>query len=343
MKFARMPMLLKLIAFSMVTFTRLEVTAQEAQNKESSTTTFNFSLTVDGKSLKVDAKLETTTSPALLKPSQEVTDDKLVETYYVADLIVPINEARKVSLYETGEFEISDQERAAITAKDFDPIINLIKSTIDSESWEGRQAGSISPYPVNLSLVIAQTQSSHRKIQSLLQKLRELNDVMIKLDSHLVIVNESSSLSGESFDATSIKNFKRMVQVVADNAVISSNFPAAVLFNGEPNTYRPSSETDSQLAPLYLQAVVTPDRKSVKLLCTNQEPPTAKGSVPTPAVAEKPKEETKQKVAATVSKVVQIANKGYVSIDVTPMLENNSENHKAILFVRPTISDKGKK
>ena len=251
MKFARMLILFTLIAVSMVTFLSTEVTAQEAQAKKPAPNTFTFSLTLDSEGLKVDAKLETIQPSVPPKPSHDVTDDQLLETYYIGDLVVPIDEKKKMSLYETGEFDISDQDRAAVTMKDFDPIIDLIKSTIDSESWEGPESGSISPYVQNLSLVIAQTKPTHQKIQSLFRKLRELNDVMIKLDSHLVIVDESSSLSGESFDATSVKNYKSLIQAVADNASVSSAFPAAVLFNGEGNTFPSSDATATQASVLF--------------------------------------------------------------------------------------------
>lgn len=337
MKFARMKTVLTLIAFSMVAMPPLQLTAQATQEKESSTTIFNFTLTVD-------AKIEIANAPAKTTPKQESTNDQLLVTYYVGDLVSPISNQSKASLFEKGEFNLSDQERAAIKAKDFVPIIDLIKSTIDSDSWEDQEAGSISPYIQNLSLVVSQTQSAHQKIQSLLQKLRELNDVMIKLDSHLVLVDESSSLSGESFDPTSSKNYKSMIQAVADNALASSTFPAAVLFNGELNTYPRSNVTASKLGPLHLQAVVTPDRKSVKLLCTNKEPPTVAGPVNGVTVSVKPNKKDKQEEdTAKTSQVVKIANEGYVSIDVTPMLENSSENQKAILFVRSTISDRSKK
>ena len=336
-------MLFTLIAVSMVSFLSPEVTAQEVQEKKPATNTFTFSLTLGFQGLKVDAKLETEQPPVQPKPIDDATEDQLLETYYIGDLVVPIDEKKKLSLYETGEFDISDQDRAAVTSKDFNPIIDLITSTIDSESWEGPDAGSISPYAQNLSLVIAQTKPTHQKIQSLIRKLRELNDVMIKLDSHLVIVDESSSLSGESFDATSIKNYKSLIQVVADNASVSSAFPAAVLFNGEGNTFPSSDATESKLGPLCLQAVVTRDLKSVKLRCSNKEPVIATGPATALSNAVTPNENAKPEVTATVSQVVEIANEGYVSIDVTPMLENNSKNQKAILFVRPTISDQRKK
>ena len=81
----------------------------------------------------------------------------------------------------------------------------------------------------------------------------------------------------------------------------------------------------------------------MKLSCSNKEPLTTTGPATALSNAVTPNENAKPEVTATISQVVEIANEGYVSIDVTPMLENNSKNQKAILFVRPTISDQGKK
>jgi hypothetical protein len=58
---------------------------------------------------------------------------------------------------------------------DFDPLIDLIVSTIDPESWAENLAGGqgeIQPFPSNLSLVIAQTQRLHEQVADLFVQLR---------------------------------------------------------------------------------------------------------------------------------------------------------------------------
>ena len=83
-------MFLTLIAFSIVAMSPLEVTAQESQENEDATTTYNFTLTLN-------AKVEMKNAPVLTKPSQADADGQTVVTYYVGDLVVPINEEKKMS------------------------------------------------------------------------------------------------------------------------------------------------------------------------------------------------------------------------------------------------------
>lgn len=59
---------------------------------------------------------------------------------------------------------------------DFDPLIDLIVSTIEHDSWmeNGTGEGEIQPFPTNGSLVIAQTKRVHKQISDLLEQLRRL-------------------------------------------------------------------------------------------------------------------------------------------------------------------------
>lgn len=59
---------------------------------------------------------------------------------------------------------------------DFDPLIDLIVTTVEHQSWmeNGTGSGEIQPFPINRSLVIAQTSRVHEQIADLLQQLRRL-------------------------------------------------------------------------------------------------------------------------------------------------------------------------
>ena len=59
---------------------------------------------------------------------------------------------------------------------DFDSLIDLITSTIATETWAENGGGEaeIRPFPTNLSLVISQTQAVHEEIADLLEQLRRL-------------------------------------------------------------------------------------------------------------------------------------------------------------------------
>ena len=92
-----------------------------------------------------------------------------IRTYPVGDLITPTAES-------------SDAWGPSKVAA-FDSLIDLIVSTIEHESWmeNGTGEGEIQPFPVNLSLVISQTQRVHEQVSDLLQQLRRLQvDVAAK-------------------------------------------------------------------------------------------------------------------------------------------------------------------
>ena len=59
------------------------------------------------------------------------------------------------------------------TDADFDSLVDLMTSTVDPQSWDGVGGpGSVRELPINLTLVISQTQENHRQIEQLLQNLR---------------------------------------------------------------------------------------------------------------------------------------------------------------------------
>jgi general secretion pathway protein D len=76
---------------------------------------------------------------------------------------------------------------------DFDSLIDLIVSTIDSESWaeNGTGTGEIQPFPTNLSLVISQTQRVHEQIADLLEQLRRLQDLQVTVEVRFIRLTDS--------------------------------------------------------------------------------------------------------------------------------------------------------
>ena len=79
-----------------------------------------------------------------------------------------------------------------ITAQDFTSLIDLIQSTISSDTWAdtGQGEGTIQAYPANLSLVVNNTQEVQDQIVDLLKKLRELNDVQIVIEVRFITLND---------------------------------------------------------------------------------------------------------------------------------------------------------
>ncbi len=82
-----------------------------------------------------------------------------------------------------------------VTLNDFQPLLELIRNTIDSENWgdEGGGSGSssIQPYAQNLSIVVSAPQETQEKVQKLLEQLRELNDVQIVVEVRFVTLQDN--------------------------------------------------------------------------------------------------------------------------------------------------------
>lgn len=74
---------------------------------------------------------------------------------------------------------------------DFDPLIDLITSTIEPDSWQDVGGpGSISGFDTNLSLVVSQRQDIHERIADLLEQLRRLQDLQVTIEVRFITVSD---------------------------------------------------------------------------------------------------------------------------------------------------------
>jgi general secretion pathway protein D len=75
---------------------------------------------------------------------------------------------------------------------DFDSLIDLIVSTVHTETWAENGGGEaeIRPFPTNLSLVISQTQEIHEEIADLLEQLRRLQDLQVTIEVRFIRLND---------------------------------------------------------------------------------------------------------------------------------------------------------
>ncbi len=90
---------------------------------------------------------------------------------------------------------------------DFDSLIDLIISTVATETWAENGGGEaeIRPFPTNLSLVISQTQAVHEQIADLLEQLRRLQDLQVTIEVRFIRLNDSFfERIGIDFDVTSV-------------------------------------------------------------------------------------------------------------------------------------------
>ncbi len=117
--------------------------------------------------------------------------------YSVADLVVPIPRGEG-NVVQVADLVAQDLPLAAAAPTavarpqiDFQPLINLIQSTIKPEVWkeggDGRiQAHRIQAHRENLSLVVQADDATHRSIAELLGQLRRVQSVQIVIESQIV-------------------------------------------------------------------------------------------------------------------------------------------------------------
>ena len=88
---------------------------------------------------------------------------------------------------------VGGQSFGGITLQDFQPLVELIQSTISPDSWQdtGQGLGTVEPFVPNLSLIVSQTQEIQDQIQDLLGKLRELNDVQIVVEVRFITLADN--------------------------------------------------------------------------------------------------------------------------------------------------------
>jgi len=85
--------------------------------------------------------------------------------------------------------KVGPEPFGGVTVNDFQPLLDLIRGTIDSDIWgggDGTGSAAINPYPQNLSIVVSAPQETQDKVQKLLEQLRELNDVQIVVEVRFV-------------------------------------------------------------------------------------------------------------------------------------------------------------
>ncbi len=81
--------------------------------------------------------------------------------------------------------------RGGATNADFDPLIELITTTIEPDTWEeAGGAGRVHEFETNLSLVVSQTQDVHDKIRDLLEQLRRLQDLQVTIEVRFITLSD---------------------------------------------------------------------------------------------------------------------------------------------------------
>ena len=75
---------------------------------------------------------------------------------------------------------------------DFDTLMSLIKDTIQPDTWDDLGgAGTITPFPGNLSLVVSATQQVHEEIRDLLEQLRKSQDLQVTIEVRMITLTDN--------------------------------------------------------------------------------------------------------------------------------------------------------
>ncbi|HEX3598494.1 MAG TPA: hypothetical protein VHU84_00045, partial [Lacipirellulaceae bacterium] len=129
---------------------------------------------------------------------------------------------------------------------DFDSLIDLIVSTVSTDTWAENGGGQaeIRPFPTNLSLVISQTQAVHEEIADLLQQLRRLQDLQVTIEVRFIRLNDSfferigidfdmnikdqgvNQVTGGQFQPVNALGHSNTVGVVGPSTTANNNLPS---------------------------------------------------------------------------------------------------------------------
>jgi beta-lactamase regulating signal transducer with metallopeptidase domain len=111
---------------------------------------------------------------------------RYTKVYHVADIVVAVPTI--VAIRNGKPFAQPPRQEAKT---DFEPLLELIRSTIAPQSWDTAGGpGSLEAFETNLSLVVSQTQDIHEQIADLLQ-LRRLQDLQVALELQVLAVPEN--------------------------------------------------------------------------------------------------------------------------------------------------------
>ena len=141
---------------------------------------------------------------------------------------------------------VGGQSMGGITLQDFQPLIDLVQSTISPDSWQdtGQGLGTIEAFVPNLSLIVSQTQEIQDQIQDLLTKLRELNDVQIVVEVRFISLRDDYfERIGVDFDFN-INDNSAVVDPLADTPTGGSTIVGSSGTDSTPFT--PTGDLDLQ-------------------------------------------------------------------------------------------------
>ena len=274
------------------------------------------------------------------KLKQPQPDQLVTMTHYIGDLIVP--EANFWREYDGKQWIAVSKspDKNTTTSFGLKSIINLIQSTIESDSWKidgGR--GKLEIHQQNLCLIATQTKNVHEQITDLLGKLRELYDIKITLSGYVVVFpKDAKSLAeyGLNVDrpfgqfSTHDTNAFRTFAFSEKHATLVDFLPYEVL-NGQTVPFHFKKIGNRELDAFEIAVTSQPDRKSLMLGCYNisndEQQPTALWLRQVPHLNR------------TTIGLAHVLNNESACFDITETLKDNPEKQRAILIVKASLRD----
>ena len=290
------------------------------------------------------------------------------ETYYISDLIVFASDVSDGQLKSNK----STNRLGGITLHDYLPIVDLIKSTIDSESW-GKDGISISPYVQNLSLVINQTPEVHDQIQELLVKLRGTTRFTIKLKSFIVLGSKANKLLpselGKNVRSIETKSVQTIRDAARNGAIELISIPETNPINGQSVVYEGLTQDIWSVEGLSATAVIDKERSSINIKLSGMTSwpfaasrhsllnkmvdghvvelqrgtiiESIKSGIESEDEGRQREERQRNRVEKSIG-VATVEDGKYLALDVSSMLKNDKQDRRAILIVNAKIKDNQK-
>lgn len=124
----------------------------------------------------------------------QMTGGQVLQLYAVSDLIRPVADfpARVINVSPSGgleqpEEDLEEREAMVVTSDTLDA---LIRDNVDPESWDADEANSLRITEHGV-LVVNQTIEVHKKIEKLLEDLRESTGIMVDIEARFLKVEDS--------------------------------------------------------------------------------------------------------------------------------------------------------
>jgi hypothetical protein len=165
----------------------------------------------------------------------------------------------------------NDIQIAASANVDFAPLTELIKATVQPETWDAPGNATMAIERKTLSLVIRQTDTAHSEIADLLSRLRNDQDVNVRIrcqivrltkDSQTTLLEKQCSLHplkrGVRWGLLSQQRTEGFAQALLEQAPEVVSVPTVMTVSGQTAMIAQGKSTLDGTAPIGIRLAMTP-------------------------------------------------------------------------------------